>query len=78
MFLGAIEAVTALLFLIPRTFRAGAVGLLITVSIALIVHVALGEFRGDLLFYDATVFFAFVHGPLTAPQWRTLVSPPAV
>ena len=68
--LGSIEAAAAVLFMIPQTFRAGAIGLLVVIGLAFITHVALGQFRGDLLLYGAAVYFALVHGPLTAAQWR--------
>jgi len=72
--LGAVEAVAAVLFLIPRTLRAGAVGLLVTIGVAFAVHVALGQFRGDLLLYGVVVAFVLVHGPLTPAQWRAALS----
>ena len=37
-------------------------------------HLALGEWRGDLLVYAAAVAFVAVHGPITPAQWR-LVRP---
>lgn len=76
--LGGIEALAALLFLVPHTFRFGAVGLLGAIGIAFAVHAMLGQFRGDLLLYAVVVLFAFVHGPLTAAQWRAALSRPAV
>ena len=71
--LGSLEALSALLFLVPRTMRWGAVGLLVTIAIAFVVHAAMGQFRGDLLLYAATVVFVSVHGSLTGPQWRAIV-----
>jgi hypothetical protein len=71
--LGAVEAVSALLFLWPRTMRPGAVGLLVTIGIAFLVHTMMGQFRGDLLLYAAAVVFVSVHGSLTGPQWRAIV-----
>jgi hypothetical protein len=68
--LGGIEALAALFFLVPRTIRFGAVGLLGTIGIAFAVHIALGQFRGDLVLYGAAVLFVMVHGPLTGMQWR--------
>src|SRR5215207_7368127 len=62
--LGGIEAVAALLFLVPHTIRIGAVGLLGTIGIAFVVHTALGQIRGDLLLYGVVVLFVLVHGPL--------------
>src|SRR5215207_7399447 len=72
--LGGAEALAALFFLIPRTFRLGAVGLLVAISIAFVVHAALGEFRGDLVIYALVVLFALVHGPLSGAQWRAALS----
>ena len=68
--LGAVEALAAALFLIPRSMRVGAIGLLVTIFTAFAVHTALHEFRGDLLLYAATVFFILIHGPLTPEQLR--------
>ena len=75
--LGGVEALAALLFLLPRTFRLGAVGLLGAIGIAFAVHAVLGQFRGDLLLYAVVVLFALVHGPLTPAQWRAALSLPA-
>ena len=72
--LGSIEAVAAVLFLVPRLMRAGAIGLLLTISAAFAVHTSLHEFRGDLLLYGAAVLFIWTHGPLTREQFRVTVS----
>lgn len=72
--LGAAEAVAALLFLVPRTLRLGAAGLLATIGIAFVLHAMLGQFRGDLLVYAAAVLFVAVHRPLSAAQWRAAIS----
>ena len=76
--LGALEAAAAVLFMIPRTLRPGAIGLLITIAGAFATHLALGQFRGDLLLYAAVVTFTLVHGPLTPTQWRVAISRSAV
>jgi uncharacterized membrane protein YphA (DoxX/SURF4 family) len=68
--LGSVEAVAALLFLIPSTLRVGAVGLLLTIAVALSVHVTRHQFRWDLLVFGAAVLFVAVHGTLTPAQWR--------
>lgn len=68
--LGSIEAIGALLFLVPRTVRWGAGGLLATLAAALALHALLGQFRGDLLVYGAVVAFVAVHGPLTREQFH--------
>ena len=60
--LGAFEAVAALLFLLPRTLRLGAGGLLISCGVAFVAHAAMGQWRGDLLVYIAAVAFVAVHG----------------
>ena len=72
--LGSVEAVAAALFLVPRSMRVGAIGLLITIFIAFAVHSALHEFRGDLLLYGAAVLFILIHGPLTREQIRVTMS----
>ena len=57
--LGAIEAVAAVLFLVPRTILAGTIGLLATIAVAVIVHLANGRFPTPLLIYAAAVWFVF-------------------
>lgn len=76
--LGSVEAAAAVLFLIPRTFRAGAIGLIVTIGVAFATHLALGQFRGDLFLYGVVVWFALVHGPLTRTQWQAAMSRPGV
>jgi hypothetical protein len=68
--LAAVEAVSALLFLVPRTLRLGAAGLLLTLAVAFAVHLFLRQLRWDLLVYAATVFFVAVHGTLPKAQWK--------
>ncbi len=65
--IGGIEAIAALLFLLPRTLRAGGIGLLLTFAIALIGHAAAGEFPIQLLLFAAATVFVMVHGPVS---WR--------
>ena len=60
--LGLLEAVGAALFLFPRTLRAGGMLLLLTIGVALVVHLVSGQFRGDLLVYAAGTWFVVVHG----------------
>jgi uncharacterized membrane protein YphA (DoxX/SURF4 family) len=60
--LAVVEAISALLFLLPRTMRVGAVGLLFTFAVAFFAHAMQREFRGDLLLYGAVVSFVAVHG----------------
>jgi len=68
--LGSVEALAALLFLIPRTTRAGSIGLVAVIGLAFVVHAMLGQFRGDLLVYAAATAFVGVHRPLTEQQLR--------
>ena len=74
--LGGVEALAAALFLVPRALRVGAVALLATLAVAVAVHAALGEWRGDLVVYAAAVAFIAVHGPLTGAQWRAATGRP--
>ena len=60
--IAGIEGVGALLFLIPRTLRVGAVLLLITVGGAFLMHGIRGEWRADLAIYTAGVWFVLAHG----------------
>jgi hypothetical protein len=60
--IAAIEGVGALLFLFPRTLRAGAVLLMITVGGAFLIHGIRGEWRADLAIYSAGIWFVFGHG----------------
>lgn len=69
--LGAVEGVAALLFLIPRTLKLGAAGLLLTFALAFFAHAARGEFRGDLVLYAAVVSFVAVHGPVPLSWLRS-------
>jgi uncharacterized membrane protein YphA (DoxX/SURF4 family) len=62
--LGLVEAVAAALFLVPRTMRVGAIGLLATFAIAFVAHLLRGEFHSSLLLYAAVVGFVAVHGPV--------------
>lgn len=72
--LGTIEALAAVLFVIPRAMRWGAGVLLATIALAFTVHGILGQFRGDLLVYAVAVCFVLVHGPLTTAQWRAAIA----
>jgi hypothetical protein len=62
--IASIEAVGALLFLIPRTMRAGGWTLLATFAAASLLHLAHGEFPWQLLIDAAGVLFVIVHGPV--------------
>jgi uncharacterized membrane protein YphA (DoxX/SURF4 family) len=61
--LGGFEAVAALLFLLPRTLRLGAAGLVLSCAVALVVHLSMGQWRGDLVLYIVAVLFVAAHGP---------------
>ena len=71
--LGAVEAIAAILFIIPRTMKFGAIGLLLTIVVAFVVHLSLGQFRGDLLLYGVAVLFILIHGPLTREQLHAAI-----
>lgn len=60
--LAILEGAGAALFLFPRSMRAGGVLLLLSISLAVLVHAVAGEFRGDLLVYAAGTWFVMVHG----------------
>jgi len=66
--IGGVEAVSALLFLVPGTLRIGAAGLLVAIGAALLLHATAHHFRWDLLMYAAAVQFVAVHGPVTRAQ----------
>ena len=68
--IGSIEAIGALAFLVPRTFRGGAALLLLTLLLAVVLHAARGEWRPDLLVYAAGVLLVAVHGPAYRPHHR--------
>jgi hypothetical protein len=64
MLLAGVEAIAALLFLIPRTLRLGVTGLLLTFATAFVAHLVQGQFPAELLTYAAAVSFVGVHGPV--------------
>jgi hypothetical protein len=68
--LAGVEAVSAILFLLPQTLRVGAAGLLLTLGVAFVAHLFMKQFRWDLLLDAAAVAFVAVHGTLSKPQWR--------
>jgi hypothetical protein len=61
--LASVEALCAAAFLLPRTCRAGAAGLVVVCAYAAVVHLLAGQVRGDLLVYAAGAAFVGVHGP---------------
>ena len=68
---GGLEAIAALLFLVPRTMKIGATGLLLIFAVVFLVHAALFQFRGDLLVYAAVVCFVAVHGTVPVSWVRS-------
>jgi len=61
--LASIEAVGAVLFLFPRSLRAGGALLLLSIALAFLIHIGAGQFRGDLMVYGVGTWFVMVHGP---------------
>ena len=62
LILGSLETLAALVFLIPRTMRAGAAVLIVIFLLAFALHAGRGEAHLDLLVYAAAVLFVRVHG----------------
>lgn len=60
--LAAVEALSAILFLVPGTLRVGGAGLLLVFAVAAAFHVLRGEFPGPLLIYAAGTVFVMAHG----------------
>jgi len=58
---GAVEAVGAGAFLVPRTLQVGAALLLVTILPAVVLHAVRGEWRPDLLVYAAGVLLVATH-----------------
>ncbi len=69
LLLAGVEALGALLFLIPRTLLWGGILLLLCLGVALLFHAISHEYRGDLLVYAAGVLFVVMHGSLSPSQW---------
>jgi len=59
--LGTVEAIGALLFLLPWTLRVGAALLLLTIAVVAVVHASAGHWRIDLLIYAAGVWLVATH-----------------
>ena len=68
--LGAFEAASALLFVIPRTMRIGTLGLVASFAVALLAHALRLELRWDLVIYAVAVCFVAVHGPVPRAALR--------
>jgi hypothetical protein len=62
--LASVEAMAALLFVIPKTMRVGGVCLLAVFTFAFVLHGTQREFASQLLLYVAAVSFITVHGPV--------------
>jgi hypothetical protein len=60
--LAAVEAIAGLLFLVPRTMRAGGSCLLAVFAVAFVLHGIKGEFPSQLLLYAVAVSFVMLHG----------------
>ncbi|HUI65569.1 MAG TPA: hypothetical protein VL126_12080 [Bacteroidota bacterium] len=58
--LATIEAIAALLFLIPRTLKIGSILLFAVFAFVLLIHGIMNQL--DLLVYAAGVLFVFFHG----------------
>jgi hypothetical protein len=81
--LASVEAVGSALFLFPRTMRYGAWILLAVFAIAIVAHLAKGEFPAPLLVYAAGTLFVLIHGApsvgrrrRTAAAWWNRGTPP--
>lgn len=61
LLLASVEALGALLLLLPRTRQAGAVLLLLTIGLAFLLHLVRRELRPDLLVYLVGVVLVAVH-----------------
>jgi hypothetical protein len=62
-YIGSVEALGAVAFLLPKSFRVGAAILLVTLVLAATLHALRGEWRPDLFVYAAGVLLVAVHGP---------------
>ena len=60
--LAILEAAGALLFLLPKSLRAGGVLLLLSIGLGMILHATAHQFRADLLVYAVGTWFVTVHG----------------
>ena len=61
--LATVEAVAAILFVIPATLRFGGIVLCLVFLFAFMIHVIIGEFELHLLVYIAGTVFILFHGP---------------
>jgi hypothetical protein len=65
--LGMIEAIGALLFLLPKCTRVGGTIMLVTFGIAIVAHALQRQFPGFLLVYAAATWVVMVDGGLWRP-----------
>ena len=65
--LGTVEAIGALLFLLPKCTRVGGAVMLATFGIAIVAHALQREFPGNLLVYAAATWLVMVRGGLWRP-----------
>ena len=61
--LTGLEAVGAVLFLLPRTLRLGAALLLLTFCVAIVTHALRGEYETHLVVYAVATLFVLAQGP---------------
>jgi uncharacterized membrane protein HdeD (DUF308 family) len=73
--LGTLEAVGAVLFLLPRSTRLGGGLMLATFAIVIVAHAVQREFPGNLLVYAAATWLVMARGSLFH---RTPASPSGV
>ena len=60
--LASVEAVAAILFVIPATLRFGGIALCLVFFVAFTAHAIVGEFELGLLAYGAGTVFILFHG----------------
>ncbi len=60
--LASVEAVAAILFVIPVTLRFGGIVLCLVFFVAFTIHAIIGEFELQLLVYGAGTIFVLYHG----------------
>jgi hypothetical protein len=69
--LAVVEALAALLFLVPRTVRVGGWLLLAVFGVAVVAHALRGEIVGTLLVYAAGTLLVMAHGSSRLPERLT-------
>jgi len=66
-----LETLGALLFLLPKSIKAGGSVLLVVLLGGFVIHLTRGELAVQLLIYAAGVWFVMVHGPVWGAQSAT-------